>query len=427
MATEIKMPKLGMTMEEGKLLGWARKEKDLVRKGEVLLTIESDKVTFEVESPGDGILAILLEGGEGISVGELLGHLADSEEEYARLCSAGRSAAPAPAEPTAAEAAPGRSPGAPAVREGAVRATPAAREVARQKGVDLSTVAGTGPQGRITREDVLAAMEKGRTPASPPVQPASAATSAGAKGGRKELAREEAMTGMRSVISRNMMESLRNSAQMTAFSEWDVTELLRLRVLINAEETKNGFKATVPGMMVALLARVLKEMPVFNASVEGEKVLYWRNVNIGVAVAVPDGLVVPVLHDADRMSLAEIQKELAERIERARAKKFLPGDLSGGTFTLTNLGSYGGEWETIIINPPEVAILGIGKATRKPVAEGDHVVIREMMPVSFTVDHRVIDGEMSGRFRKRMKELVENPGPLWTAAAPQGDGNSAGG
>ncbi|MDP2657895.1 MAG: dihydrolipoamide acetyltransferase family protein, partial [Candidatus Deferrimicrobium sp.] len=302
-------------------------------------------------------------------------------------------------------------PGAPAPREGAVRATPAAREVARQKGVDLSRVVGTGPQGRITREDVLAAMEKGRTP--------------DAKGGRKELAREEPMTGMRSAISRNMMESMRNSAQMTAFSEWDVTELLRLRALINAGETKNGFKATVPGMMVALLVRVLKEMPVFNASVEGEKVLYWRNVNIGVAVAVSDGLVVPVLHDADRMSLAEIHQGLADLVERARQKKLLPGEMSGGTFTLTNLGSYGGEWETVIINPPEVAILGIGKASRKPVAGGDHVVIRERMPVSFTVDHRVIDGEMSGRFRKRMKELVENPGQLWTAAASQGDGNFA--
>ncbi|MBI5905586.1 MAG: 2-oxo acid dehydrogenase subunit E2 [Deltaproteobacteria bacterium] len=389
MSMQVKMPKLGMTMEEGKLLGWARKEKDRVRKGEVLLTIESDK-----------------------------------EEEYAKIRSAGRTADPAPAEPAAAETAPGRFPGASAPRDGAVRATPAAREVARQKGVDLSTVAGTGPQGRITREDVLAAaLETGAPPASPARL---VATAVGGKESFKELAGEEPMTGMRSAISRNMMESLRTSAQMTAFSEWDVTAFLRLRSLINADEGKTGFKATVPGMMVALLAKVLREMPVFNASVEGGRILYWRNVNIGVAVALPDGLVVPVIHDADRKSLAEIQEELSGRIERARAKKFLPGDLSGGTFTLTNLGSYGGEWETIIINPPEVAILGIGKATRKPVAEGDHVVIREMMPVSFTVDHRLIDGETSGRFRKRLKELVENPGLLWTAAVPQSGGNIAG-
>lgn len=411
MATEIKMPKLGMTMEEGKLLEWARKEKDLVRKGEVLLTIESDKVTFEVESPGNGILSILVESGEGIPIGELLGHLAESEEEYAMLRSASRPEAPA--EPIAAEAAPGRSSAGPATREGAVRATPAAREMARQKGIDLSTVAGTGPQGRITREDVLAALESAPTAVSPPVRPTSPAAGAGAKGGRKELAREEPMTGMRTAISRNMMESLRNSAQMTAFSEWDVSELFRLRALINEGETKNGFKATVPGMMVALLARVLKEMPVFNASVEGEKVLYWRNVNIGVAVAVPDGLVVPVLHDADRMSLAEVHQGLADLVDRARQKKLLPEEISGGTFTLTNLGSYGGEWETIIINPPEVAILGIGKAAKKPVVDGDRIVVRERMPVSLTVDHRLIDGETSGRFRQRMRELVENPGLLW--------------
>ncbi|MHB1011456.1 MAG: dihydrolipoamide acetyltransferase family protein [Desulfobacteria bacterium] len=416
MATEIKMPKLGMTMEEGKLLEWARKEKDPVRKGEVLLTIESDKVTFEVESPGDGLLAILVEGGEGIPVGEILGHLAESEEEYARIRSAGRPAAPE--EPTGERAQPELSPGAPVAREGAVRATPAAREAARQKGVDLSTVAGTGPQGRITREDVLAALEKGPIAVSPSAQPTSDAACSGAKGGRKELAREEPMSGMRTAISRNMMESLRNSAQMTAFSEWDVSELLRLRSLINEGETKNGFKATVPGMMVALLARVLKEMPVFNASVEGGKVLYWRNVNIGVAVAVSDGLVVPVLHDADRMSLAEVHRGLTDLVGRARQKKLLPEEISGGTFTLTNLGSYGGEWETIIVNPPEVAILGIGKAAKKPVVDGDRIVVRERMPVSLTVDHRLIDGETSGRFRRRMKELVENPGFLRDRTSP---------
>ncbi|HLF15746.1 MAG TPA: dihydrolipoamide acetyltransferase family protein [Bacteroidota bacterium] len=416
MATEIKMPKLGMTMEEGKLLEWARKEKNLVKKGEVLLTIESDKVTFEVESPGDGLLLILVAGGEGIPVGEILAYLADSEEEYARIRSAGRAAAPA--EPTGERAAPGLSPGAPAAREGAVRATPAAREAARQKGVDLSTIAGTGPQGRITREDVLAALEKGPIAVSPPARPTPAAACANAKGGRKELDREEPMSGMRTAISRNMMESLRNSAQMTAFSEWDVSELLRLRALINEGETRNGFKATVPGMMVALLARVLKEMPVFNASVEGGKVLYWRNVNIGVAVAVPEGLVVPVLHDADRMSLAEVHRGLADLVERARQKKLLPEEISGGTFTLTNLGSYGGEWETVIINPPEVAILGIGKASKKPVVDGDRIVVRKRMPVSLTVDHRLIDGETSGRFRRRMRELVENPGLLWDRTSP---------
>lgn len=405
------MPKLGMTMEEGKLLEWSRKEKDFVRKGEVLLTIESDKVTFEVESPGDGILAILLEKGEGIPVGGLLGYLAGSEEEYAGL-RAGRAAAAVPGEEQRpVEAVQAMDPAMPAAKPGAVRATPAAREAARQKGVDLSTMVGTGPQGRITREDVLAAAEKGIPPAA---EPARAPTESGpsAMGTRKELLREEPLSGMRAAISRNMMESLRNTAQMTAFSEWDVTGLLRLRSLINAEGDR-GFKATVPGMMVALLARVLKEMPMFNASVEGGKVRYWRNVNIGIAVALPDGLVVPVLHDADRKSLPVIQKELKDLIERSRAKKFLPGDMSGGTFTLTNLGSYGGELETIILNPPEVAILGIGRAAKKPVVDGDRIVIREMMPVSFTVDHRLIDGEMSGRFRKRMKELVENPGLLW--------------
>ena len=405
MAAEVKMPKLGLTMEEGKLLEWVKKEKDLVEKGEVLCIIESDKVTYEMESPGSGILVILVERGEGILVGTLLGWLALSEEEYTEIRSkavpqiATEEITPPHKEMLEHE---GRTEI--SRLEGEIRATPGARKLAKERGIDLATIVGSGPVGRVTREDILKAIDK--TP------PASQMASLS----RKNLLKEESMSGMRATIARRMMQSLQTSAQMTAFSEWDVTELMKIRAYINRSEEKMEFRATIPGLIVALLARVLKEMPIFNASVEGSTIKYWADVNIGIAVALPDGLVVPVVFSADRKSLKEIHQCMADIISRARQKKLLPDDMSNGTFTLTNIGSYGGEWETIILNPPEVAILAIGQVAQKPVVQEGRITVREMMPISLTVDHRVIDGATSGSFRKRMKELVENPGLLWVDA-----------
>lgn len=413
MATEIRMPKLGMTMEDGKLLEWKKKEKDRVTKGEVLLAIESDKVNFEVESPGSGILAILVEKGEGIPVTSLLGMLAESEEEYEAI----RGKTPVPRTFSTVVAAPGAAsqaqekvaPG--AGSQGPVRSTPAARELASQKGIRLAGVVGTGPQGRITREDILKILE------GPQVEGEAAAKTSGAPDSvgpdRKRLLKEEPMSSMRGAIARRMMQGLQASAQMTILSEWDVTELLKLRAIMNRSEEKNGYRMTIPGLLIALLARILKEMPVFNASVEGDTIKHWKDVNIGVAVALPDGLVAPVVHGADRKTIFEIHKVLANLIDRAQQRKLLPDDMSDGTFTLTNFGSYGGEWGTILLNPPEVAILGIGEIRKKPVVHEDRIVIRNLMPASLTVDHRVIDGATAGIFCKRMREMVENPGLNW--------------
>jgi pyruvate/2-oxoglutarate dehydrogenase complex dihydrolipoamide acyltransferase (E2) component len=223
------------------------------------------------------------------------------------------------------------------------------------------------------------------------------------------------MSGMRGTIARRMLQSLQQSAQMTAIAQWDVTNLMNLRREMNKNESL-GFRATMPGLMIFFLARVLKEMPIFNASVEGNEVHYWEDVNIGCAVAVADGLVVPVVHGADRLSLKEIQIRLADLIERARTKKLLPDDMAGGTFTLSNLGSYGSEYETVIVNPPEVALLGIGNAEKKPVVVNDQIVIREMMPISLTFDHRVIDGAAAGAFRQRLRQFVEQPGLILTCS-----------
>lgn len=402
MAVDITMAKLGMTMEEGKLVEWTKKEGERVGKGDVVLVIETDKVTYEIESPASGVLAILVDKGEGIAVGTLLGRVAESEEEYRdiRLDAAGSGdpGGDGPRPPSGEDRGPAPTP----PREGPVRATPAARELAKQHGIELSTVAGTGPLGRITREDVLAVLE-----AQPP-----APARAQEPPGRKRLLREEPMTAMRGAIARNMMQSLAGSAQISAFAEWDVTEFLDLRDSFGRAEGRNGFKATIPGLMVFVLGRILKEFPLLNASVEGDRIRYWADVNVGVAVALPDGLVVPVVHGADRRTLIEIHAALSDLVDRARRKKLSPDDMKDGTFTLTNVGSYGGEWETVIINAPESAILGIGRTAPKPVVRDGQIAVRQIMPVSLTYDHRIIDGETAGRFRRRLKELVEKPGLL---------------
>jgi pyruvate dehydrogenase E2 component (dihydrolipoamide acetyltransferase) len=454
------MPKLGMTMEQGKLVSWSKSEKDPVQKGEIICIIETDKVTYEVESPGTGILLILMEPAENIPVGTLMGYIAGTEAEYDQL-KQGKGPAPA-AKPEAAfqpeksaacwldNAAPaaasefGKLRASPAARALAKKlgialascrgtgpngrittadvqkgpsaaaagapqkpaekaeATPGARKLAKEKGISLDRVTGTGPNGTITRRDVIDVM---KGPAA--ARPAAESVPVDFKG--KRLLKEEPMSTIRNTISCRMMESLECSAQMTAFGEWDITQIKQLRKLINEEAKKDGYKVSFPGLMVFFLSRVLKEMPVFNASVSGKNIQYWADVNIGVAVSVGDTLVVPVVHGAERKSLKEIQITLDHLIERARNKKLLPDDMTGGTFTLSNVGSYGSQWETVILNPPEVALLGIGAMERKPVVRNDEIVIREMMPISLTFDHRIIDGATAGEFRNRMKRLVENP------------------
>lgn len=471
-AVEVLMPKLGMTMEEGRLTEWTKSDRDEVETGEIICIIETDKVTYEVESPAGGLLLILQEPADGIKVGTRIGYIAENAEAYEKIKQEGGGPAPperaveapadaekaaeSPAEAASArkEAPKGKLRASPAARAlagklgisisgiqgtgpngrittgdvkkagaapaarpaepraaGEVHASAGARRLAREKGMDLAGIPGTGPNARITRRDVLRALRQGGAAAA-----AAHAAEAGAavqRGGRR-LAREEPMSTIRHTISCRMMDSLECSAQMTAFGEWDVTELMKLRQVMNGQMAESGLKVTFPGLMVFLLARVLKEMPVFNASVEDRKILYWADVNIGVAVSVGENLVVPVIRGADRKTISGIQETMNDLIERARSRKLMPDDMEGGTFTLSNVGSYGSKWETVILNPPEVALLGIGAVEKKPVVIGDSIEIRQIMPISFTFDHRIIDGATAGRFRQRMKSLVENPGMLIT-------------
>ena len=454
MAIEVLMPKLGMTMEEGKLVEWSKNEKDSVRKDEIICIIETDKVTYEVESPGSGILAILVEPAENIPVGTLMAYLAESEEQYQQFKQGApaavlKSAEAAPAEKVE-EAGPADTAAEKVVEsDGKFRCSPAARALAKKKGISLEGISGTGPKGRITTEDVKQAAsgaapakvdatagarrlakEKGvdlstvqgtgpngqisRRDVIQAIKPVGVISSAPAqvpedfKG--KRLLKEEPLAGIRKIIATRMMGSLQNAAQVTAFAEWDVSNLMNLRKLLNDQVKDKALRVSFPGLFVFFLARVLKEMPVFNASVEGNNIQYWEDVNVGVAVSVGENLVVPVVHGAERKSLNQVQTVLSDLIERARNKKMMPDDMSGGTFTLSNIGSYGSQWETVILNPPEVALLGIGSIEKKPVVvDDDQIVIRKMMPISLTFDHRIIDGATAGAFRNRMKMLIEHP------------------
>lgn len=405
MALEVKMPKLGMTMEVGKIVEWMKKDGDSVEKGDVILVIESDKVTYEVEAPVPGFLVILVKDGENIPVGTCLGYLAETREECGSLKETKTTieqdikSGKTETEPAHLEM--------PAKSDQPVRATPGARKLAKEKGVDLSAVRGSGPQGRIEMDDIIN-VSREKTPEKtqeredkasmpPPVQ--------------QRAYRDEAMTSMRATISRRMMESLHQSAQMTAFAETDVTELMKLRELINKTWEPKGRRVSIPGLMVYILGKVLKEWPIFNSTVLENRIRYWENVNVGLAIAVDDGLVVPVVKGVEKMSLADIQTVLDGFIERARGKKLLPDEMREGSFTLTNIGSYGSEYETIILNPPEVGILAIGKISKKAVVLSDEIVIRQIMPISLTYDHRIIDGATAGAFRNRLIELIERPNP----------------
>ena len=433
MATEILMPKLGLTMTEGTIDEWKKKEGDSVSKGEILFSVATDKLTNDVEAEEDGVLLkILVPEGETVPCKALIGWLGAAGE--AAPDAAGQAAsAPAPAEadaPAAAAAA------APAKASGAyVPATPYAKKLAKEKGFDLGQIPATGYKGVVVAKDVL-----GFTPDAAPAAPAVKAsplaeklaadlgielgalnahgrvlaqdilaylenTREKAEGG--EAAREEVkpMSGMRKAIARNMLASVQTSPTVTFNLSVDMSEMKRYREQLKAKEIKVSYT----DLLVKFVAKALTEFPLLNCSVEDNKIVYKHYVNMGVAVALDNGLLVPNIADADKKSLTEISAEVKELAKLAREGKLPPEKLRGGTFTITNLGMYGIESFTPIINQPEVAILGVNTMEDKVVVRNGEMVIRPMMNLSLTADHRVVDGSVAAQFLQRVKSLLENP------------------
>ena len=439
MAKVVVMPKLGLTMTEGTVSKWLKKVGDAVSEGEPLFEVETDKLTNTIEASASGVLRhLFVEEGVTVPVLEKVAVIAAADEDIAGLLGG---AAPAPAAAAAPEpaAAPAASP-AEKKAGGRVIASPAAKKLAKEKGIDLTLVTGTGPNGRITEDDVKNYTPAPAAPAAPAAEevpkvkasPLAAAVAADLgldleKIGAKdrvlaedilrylESTREKAeeapkeelvpMNGMRKAIAKNMLNSHMTSPTVTANLSVDMSAMKAYREQLKAKEIKVSYT----DLLVKFVAKALTEYPLLNCSVEDNKIRYKHYVNMGVAVALDNGLVVPNVTDADKKSLTEISAEIKELAKLAREGGLPMEKLRGGTFTITNLGMYGIESFTPIINQPEVAILGVTTMEDRAVVRGGEIVIRPMMTLSLTFDHRVVDGSVAAEFLQRVKNLLENP------------------
>jgi len=414
-----------MTMTEATITEWKVQEGESAEKDQVILILEMEKTTYELAAMASGILHIITQPGETVPVGHVVGVLAESQEEYEAVKAAPPPEAAAVPEAPAPAAAVAEAPKAAAARgEERTKISPVARKLAEEHGIDASTVAGTGPGGRVTKEDILRAVEeKGKVPAAVPVPsapgaPVDPAEAAGIKRAKEVIP----LKGMRKVIADNMLRSLQVSAQLTGSGEVDMTEMIKLRESLVAQQEAIGVRITYADIFVMIVAKALKQHPLFNSSLIGDEIRIWDDINIGVAVAMEleetPGLVVPVVRNADKKSLVEIHNTISELAQKARERKLLPDDVAGSTFTITSTGGAGGGriaegggggFGTPIINQPEVAILGLGGIVNKPVVRHGEIVIRPLMGINLTTDHRVIDGVPAGMFMGTVMQLLMNP------------------
>ena len=410
MSMELVMPRAGLTMVEGTISAWLVQEGAAVQKGDTIMEFENEKNTIEFASTDRGFLHITAAEGETVAVGAPIAVLAATKEEYDSLITG---AAPtAPAVPVAAEApaAPQQAPAAavaapaPAGENGRIRATGYAKKLAREKGVTLSGVKGTGPNGRVLAQDVLDHLT-----AMPAAAPAAAPVFVSSGEAAVDVVTKIPMTGIRKAIANNMYNSLQSMAQCTAAAEIDVTDLLAYRQKLVAQQDFLGCKVTVNDLLSMATVKMLKKHPLVNATFDGKTIFAHSSVNLSVAVAAEAGLMVPVVKGADRMSLVQLHNAMKDLAQRARDKQLRDGEQANGTFTISNVGMFPIDWSTPIINPPQVAILGFGRAVKKPAVVGDDVKIRSMMHVFLTFDHRVFDGLEVGRIMADLQKLLEHP------------------
>jgi len=407
MATEIRVPALGESISEATVGKWFKKAGDPVKADEPLVELETDKVTLEVNAPGAGVLSeITVETGETVAIGALLGHLSGAAAAPASATAAKAAAPPAPA--AAAKAAP-----APAT---AMPPAPSAAKIAAEEKIDLGAVAGSGKRGQVLKGDVLAAAASAPAPVvAPPPAPALAPVPAARSTPPDDSAREERvrMTKLRQTIARRLKDAQNTAAMLTTFNEVDMSEVMALRARYkDAFEKKHGVKLGFMGFFVKACVQALKEIPAVNAEIDGADLVYKNYYHIGIAVGTEKGLIVPVVRDADRLSIAEIEKEIADLGKRARGGDLKLEQLQGGTFTITNGGIYGSLMSTPILNAPQSGILGMHKIQERPVAVAGKVEIRPMMYLALSYDHRIVDGREAVTFLVRVKEALEDPARL---------------
>jgi 2-oxoglutarate dehydrogenase E2 component (dihydrolipoamide succinyltransferase) len=398
MATEIKVPTLGESVTEATVARWLKQPGETVALDDPLVELETDKVTLEVNAPVAGTLTdILAAEGSNVSVGGILGRIGDGAAKPAAAAPAPKLAPPATAKPAAAPAPSGNGAG-----EILARSGPAVRKLVEETGVDPTGIAASGKDGRLTKADVLAAK---------PV-PAPAPAPVAARAPREPGAREERvrMTRLRRRIAERLKEAQNTAAMLTTFNEADMTEVMALRERYrDLFEKQYGVRLGFMSIFVKACIIALKEIPAANGEIDGEDIIYKNHYDIGVAVGTEQGLVVPVVRDADLLSFAEIEKKVADLGRRARDGKLSLEELSGGTFTITNGGVYGSLMSTPILNPPQAAILGMHKIQKRPMVVGDRIEARPMMYLALSYDHRLIDGREAVSFLVRVKECLEDP------------------
>jgi len=472
MATDVLMPQMGESITEGTVVKWLKKVGETVQRDEPLLEISTDKVDAEIPAPAAGVVTeILAKEGDTVAVNSVLARLGEAGEVGAGASAAAAAAAPAPASavseafqpssaPRQVEAPPAQADGdsrplpsqaqappysqaappqpppqarampaaAPALEEiGRARSSPLVRNIAREHGVNLDEISGTGLGGRVTKDDILDFIERRKgapaaaaaaAPAPAPIAPAPAIapaappappTPAFAAGDRVTI---EPMSNMRRRIAENMLNSRRVSAHVTTIFEVDFTNIARLRERVKKQfEAQNGAKLTFLPFVIKATTDALKALPVVNSSVEGENIVYKHDYNIGIAVALDWGLIVPVIKQADALSLTGLARSSQDLANRARSKQLKPDEVSGGTFSITNFGLFGGYTTAPIINQPQVAILGLGGVHKRPwvveTADGDAIAIRHIAAMSLSFDHRVIDGAVADQFLAHIKKTIE--------------------
>jgi pyruvate dehydrogenase E2 component (dihydrolipoamide acetyltransferase) len=402
MAIEITVPKLGLTMEEAVLVKWSFKPGDPVAKDEIVLILETDKITYELPSPGGGLLHPVVAPGETIKVSQVVGYLAVDAAELEALAAQHPAVAVEEIKPVAAVPSPAPLKVGAAVTTpgGRVKASPLARAMAAEHGLELPLIPGSGPVGRIVRADVLRVLEEGLAPAAAWAPADELALTA---------SQEIPIAGVRKIIFKNMHASLQNQAQFTLQTEASAEGLIRLRNLLNRRYAKEGIRVSYNAIVVKAVAQALRVHPNVNVSTDGELIKVWHQIHIGVAMDLGGGLIVPKVRRPDLKGIKDISLALDAMVEKAKRKKLLPDDLAAGTFTITNLGAWDVDHFTPIVNPPESAILGVGRLVEKPVVSDGKVKAEPRLALSLTIDHRVIDGIPGAAFLKTIKDYLENP------------------
>ena len=407
MAFEVLMPQLGLTMEEGTVSQWVKHEGDAVKTGDVLLEITTDKLTNEVTSEHDGVLLkIVAQEGEDVPVKGLLCYVGQPGEAVGGAPAAAPAAAPAPA----AAAAPAAAPVAAAASGARVRISPLARKTAAKLGVDVTKLTGTGPSGRIRQQDVLAAASAPQAAAAPAPAPAAAPAAKPVSKTGLELMEGDTvakLAGMRKVVAQRMLQSHTEIPPVTQNTKVDVTELMKFRKMLMAE---TGNKYSVNDLILKATAKCLRQHPEVLVSLDGDQVIQRAHVNLGMAVALDAGLIVPVIRDADRLGLDALSAAAKDLASRAKNNKLTPDEYKGSTFSVSNLGMFGIETFTPIVNQPDAAILGVCAVQDELVMDDEgNISKHQVMRLSFTYDHRLIDGAVAAKFVMALRDLLEKP------------------